>query len=137
MHPNTDSYKDDPVTVISKVGRETARKLEEIGIMKVGESKELCPDRVSQLTPFGIYSLAPILQSVNDSIVAEFSQSILDYHKSTNPYLAKYGLSWEDEAATSTALSPSAYIKSLIKYVVVESKCVIKGTKHKEDWFLP
>ena len=101
--------------------------------MKVGESKELCPNRGNQLTPFSMYSLTSILQSDNASIVGEFPQSILDYHKSTNPYLAKYGLSWEDKVATSTALSPSASIKSLIKYVVVESKCVIKDTKHEED----
>ena len=56
----------------------------------------------------------------------------LDYE---NPYLKRYGVHWKKELEKNSFMNKYTCIMDICDFVYEQSKKVMKGTKHENDWF--
>ena len=75
----TDIFENKDIGVISKLGPETARKLEDLGITQVVQLKDLPKSSIVILTTLKVYSLKAILGSVDSSLSVSFLYTMIDY----------------------------------------------------------
>ena len=59
-----------------------------------------------------------------------------DHRKAKNPYLSRYGEIWVDKLKSSTEMSKFCFITNLIRFMMNEAEKLIKGSVHKDNFFI-
>ena len=80
-----------------------------------------------------LHRLIEAYAQATNSILGEKPPKI-DYRKHKNPYEAKYGVLWEEKIKKARLMSAYISVTDLVEHILIESKKVMKGTKHVEDW---
>ena len=130
-------YNDDPVSLLKGVGKKTAQLLQEMGIMNIGQLKQI--ENISEIDnlPEGL-SQKKLTQCYNEAKKAsqENAPKSIDHRASSNPYRSKFGDDWEMQLQSSPTFSNSAYICHYIEHMMTESARIMKGTIHEKTWMV-
>jgi hypothetical protein len=115
-------YSVDSILALDHIGGVTVTKLKEgFNIESVGHLKACLPER--------------ILKMVAATINGEHPPKI-DYRNAANPYASRYADDKWKEKIKQVLQEMSSYvcITDLVEHIVVETKCLMKQTKHEDDW---
>ena len=59
----------------------------------------------------------------------------IDHKLSDNPYESRYGVEWENIIKETCNLKPYVLITDMIRHIHDESKRIMKGTPHEDNWY--
>ncbi|OQR86050.1 hypothetical protein ACHHYP_20518 [Achlya hypogyna] len=132
-------YTNDSVTVMPGVGAKLADRSLNVGLSTVGDlallsnvdidSVALASKGVSTRRLFTLRSTARL------ATIGTYVDVSVDHRQARNPYLSRYGASWEMKIANSPALSKFASVKSLIHHIVKASQHIMEGTKYHDNGY--
>ena len=130
-------YNDDPVLVLKGVGKKTSELLQEMGMKKICNLKEIDnPSEVDNLP--NSLSTKKLTHCWNEAKKAspENAPKSIDHRASSNPYRSKFGDNWEMHLQSSPTFSNSAYICHYIEHMMTESARIMKDTIHENTWMV-
>ena len=125
-------YDDGPILCLPGIGSTTYERIIEcephiITIKDLKESTNTDPKTIRGINKF--------IQSVNQASPSLCSYPIIDHHQVNNPYLFRYGETWEKELKKSAAMSPYVSITDPIMYMCNEPQRVMRGTEYEHEWY--
>ena len=132
--PQDKVYSNDPVDKLKKCGYQTKKKLLTVGIKQVQDLRDI--------SDANNFTLPPGLARKTFQTVWQYAKEAeeqprplpIDHRKAANPYESKYGADWKKFIVKSPTFSNSVLITDYITHIMQESKRVMEGTKHQEDW---
>ena len=127
-------YCDDSITNLKNCGTQTKKKLLTIKISLVSDLQAIeDPDNFELDNSIGRKAFKNLWQHAKEA-ETESRPLPIDHRKSTNPYESKYGNDWMKMMRKSPTFSNSVLITDYISHMMEESRRVMAGTKHQEDW---
>ena len=130
-------WDEDDLIRIPKVGLGMVKKLKIAGICTVLDLKHLTPDGITGLVNTGISrpSLEAAASKAQDSLPGAFIDPVVDHRAHPNPYQSRYPDDFIERIRTSSAMKPFVCITRLVSFILEESKRVMQGTIHEDDWY--
>ena len=126
-------HGNDRVTKIQNIGKKTAERLATINALTV---RQLLDADIDELMT--MYSRAKVDRWREDAshvLPGDAPPIVVTNHKlAANPYESRYGPEWRDDIAKSCFMTKYVCITSLVQHVYDESKALMVGTKHEDDW---
>ena len=86
-------------------------------------------------TPPPIYGITGLNLKARDAIPGTSPYNSVDYRNESNPYMDRYGVTWEQEIDKSTTLSKFKCVDTLVNIMMTKSARMMMGIKHQDDWY--
>ena len=88
------------------------------------------------LPKLSIRGLGQIYDHVLVALPGKPTPSAKDHRKERNPYYLRYGERWVEKLKTSSPMSKLCCITDLIQFMMKEAENLMKGSVHKDDFFI-
>ena len=105
------------------------------GIKTIKDLKQLTDDDAKKIEGIGWKVLTKFRQEAHQAS-SDTPPPFIDHRRASNPYQSRYGNEWEAKLKNSAALSKFTVISDYIDHIFCESKKVMRGTKHQDDWMV-
>jgi hypothetical protein len=126
-------YENDHVTKIQNVGKKTAERLATINVLTVRQLLDADIDDL--MTICARRKLDKWRQDASDPLPGNAPPNVVTNHKlAANPCESRCGPEWKDCIAKSCFMAKYVCITTLVQHVCDESKTLMAGTKHEDDW---
>ena len=129
-------YEEDAVIRLKRVGKITNDKLEKAGVTKV---KQIALIRENEFDEFANKTKLTMntIKSLHAQAIQAKSGSQppdINYLSSPNPYLERYGASWEEQIKQVRYMTKFVSIKDLVIHIHDKTKEAYKGTKYEDTY---
>ena len=106
-------------------------------MIRSNNNNSTSPPNVNEIERVDGVSIQRLTQIYNKALEAvdEDCPPDIDHRKEDNPYKSKYGEQWQTHLKASVALSPYVCVTDIILYMCAESKRLMEGTVHNNDWY--
>jgi len=134
-------WRSDDVGEVKGVGSTSKTVLFENAILSVGDLIDLDEAAMAVVCSSASGQVARKIRSAqieaqNTVKEGDTPPDDIDYRRAENPYLARYGAEeWEAKISKAAALSGYALVTDMIRHIHDETKKMMAGTKHEDDWF--
>jgi hypothetical protein len=125
-------YEDDLILRLPGLGKTAYNRIVECD-PNIKTIKDLKQSTNTNLN--NIRGIKKFLDTASKALPETCPYPIIDHRMADNPYLSRYGDTWETELKHSSALSPYVCITDLIMYMCEESQKLMNGTAHEHSWY--
>ena len=126
----------DPVRHLKGVGKTIESKLNDLGISTVQQISTLSDEEIYRFnieTGLSVARMQKIRAESLKAVPGACSYQKIDYRKTPNPYLAKYGANWRTKISSVTSMRKCVCIKELVQHIDSATKDVFRGTEYAES----
>ena len=135
---NSAIYKDDKLMRIPNVGKVTIDKLKIGGITHVNQLVNLPSEKATELaqqTGLSTNALASVCRKADTALPGSYPNPVTDHRAAANPYKSWFGDEHISKIECCAALSPFVCITKLVLHIMYQTKRMMVGTTHQDDWF--
>ena len=129
-------YRNDPVSCLKGVGKQTSEVLQTIGIQTIDDLRRMTS--VDDVILPGKISKMKLMKYWNDAKLAvdKDAPPVIDHRKHANPYQSKFGDDWGKKIQLSSTFCHSMLICHYIDHMMAKSERVMKETIHEKTWMV-
>ena len=116
------------------LGKQGEVKINEINVHTIANFKRYVQSY--GLPKLSIRGLGQIYDHALVALPMKPTPSVKDYRKARNPCYSRYGERWVEKLKTSSSMSKFCCITDLIRFMTKEAENLMKGSVHKDDFFI-
>ena len=116
------------------IGKQEEVKMNEINVHTIAYFQRYVQSY--GLPKLSIRGLGQIYDHALVDLPGKPTTSVKDHRKAINPSYSRYGEKWVEKLKTSSSMSKFFCITDLIRFMMKEAENLMKGSVHKDDFFI-